>query len=556
MFGTLDAPSLDALNRQLVVDVSRFRAVGNGSQVDNTALSNALSAAPAGSILWFPKTSSYYKLTSAFAINKSIRIMSNGAEIRQVTDNTNLFTITASDVSIEGLKLVGNQNSAQKANDLMVNAYGASAAAPISNITLKDCEVSTASIALYWTHVQNFSIEKCHIHDVFYGGVVLRSCISGEVIRNYIHDVIKDDDGAGYGITLNREELNNLTDAPRCRDITVSNNRLDNTDQGNGTPGTHRVDGIDTHAAENCTISDNTVLNFGNGIAIDGSDNASQVSTWAPRNIAIEGNAVEWTNTAGEAGAGIQVTGAGAVTGTPVELASGISVTGNTVRGYGYDDDNDSAGIRTYWTQGLALANNSVIECSPHGINLYHDNYGYSCTGNAVVDPWTDTQSYAAAIVHRSDYNTGYVGGNSLSRGSKSATLVLTQGLRLSQTGSGANNAVQVGVNYNVASTTLVDQESIAATRLRATKHGFFSQSAIAKPSAYTQTYSTADKTLGAYTADDESAAYTGAADSEAKLADLNALRVAVENLRAFTEDLAQHHNAVLDDLQALGLLG
>lgn len=43
---------------------------------------------------------------------------------------------------------------------------------------------------------------------------------------------------------------------------------------------------------------------------------------------------------------------------------------------------------------------------------------------------------------------------------------------------------------------------------------------------------------LNAYTTDTESGAYTGAADGEAKLTDLNALRVAYENLRASYDDL------------------
>jgi hypothetical protein len=86
-------------------------------------------------------------------------------------------------------------------------------------------------------------------------------------------------------------------------------------------------------------------------------------------------------------------------------------------------------------------------------------------------------------------------------------------------------------------------------------KLGFYSVTPVARPSAYTQTYATADKTLGAYTANAQSSAYTGAADGEAKLADLNALRVAYENLRGFTEDLAQQHNSVIDDFQAVGLL-
>ena len=85
--------------------------------------------------------------------------------------------------------------------------------------------------------------------------------------------------------------------------------------------------------------------------------------------------------------------------------------------------------------------------------------------------------------------------------------------------------------------------------------------SAIPASSPYTQTYSTADRTLGAYAADVESSAYTGINNLQggtpyAQVTDLNALRVAYENLRAFTEDAVQMLNAVVDDLQTAGLLG
>lgn len=85
-------------------------------------------------------------------------------------------------------------------------------------------------------------------------------------------------------------------------------------------------------------------------------------------------------------------------------------------------------------------------------------------------------------------------------------------------------------------------------------KLGFFGVAVASRAAALVQTYATADRTLSAYTPDPETSAYTGAADSEAKLADLNALRVATENLRLFTEDLAQLVNAIVDDLQLYGL--
>jgi hypothetical protein len=99
--------------------------------------------------------------------------------------------------------------------------------------------------------------------------------------------------------------------------------------------------------------------------------------------------------------------------------------------------------------------------------------------------------------------------------------------------------------------------------RLRATGTagalGFFGVTPVARPAALTQTYSTADRTLGAYTPNDQSAAYTGIDNAQvgsvyAAVADVNALRTAYENLRAFVEDAVQFVNAVTDDLQANGL--
>jgi len=71
----------------------------------------------------------------------------------------------------------------------------------------------------------------------------------------------------------------------------------------------------------------------------------------------------------------------------------------------------------------------------------------------------------------------------------------------------------------------------------------------------FVQTYSTADKTLSAYTPDAESGAYTGIDNAQggtpyAAVADVNALRVAVENLRALGEDLAAFVNSLVDELQ------
>jgi hypothetical protein len=92
------------------------------------------------------------------------------------------------------------------------------------------------------------------------------------------------------------------------------------------------------------------------------------------------------------------------------------------------------------------------------------------------------------------------------------------------------------------------------------TNIGFFTAVPVPQAAAYTQAYAAVNRTLAAYTADDESGAYTGIDNAQggtpyATVVDLNALRVAYENLRALCENSAQMINAVVDDLQAYGLV-
>lgn len=95
---------------------------------------------------------------------------------------------------------------------------------------------------------------------------------------------------------------------------------------------------------------------------------------------------------------------------------------------------------------------------------------------------------------------------------------------------------------------------------INATKIGFFGATPASRPSAYTQTYATAARTVNAYTTDTESVAYTGIDNAQvgtpyAQLTDVNNLRTAYENLRASHDNLIQVVNSIIDDLQTLGLL-
>lgn len=87
---------------------------------------------------------------------------------------------------------------------------------------------------------------------------------------------------------------------------------------------------------------------------------------------------------------------------------------------------------------------------------------------------------------------------------------------------------------------------------------GFFGTAPVARPGTYNLS-GAADRTLGAYASDPETAAYTGGpADlaAAAKVDDLNALRAAYENLRTYVEDLAGVVVGTATDLKTLGLVG
>jgi hypothetical protein len=112
------------------------------------------------------------------------------------------------------------------------------------------------------------------------------------------------------------------------------------------------------------------------------------------------------------------------------------------------------------------------------------------------------------------------------------------------------------GANLALGTTTGTQIGTTASQRL-----GFWGAIPVARPGPYTQTYTTSTRTLSAYTPIVESTAFSGISSSQAgapyaQVGDLNNLRSAYENLRQFTENIAQVLNALIDDLQLAGLAG
>lgn len=117
---------------------------------------------------------------------------------------------------------------------------------------------------------------------------------------------------------------------------------------------------------------------------------------------------------------------------------------------------------------------------------------------------------------------------------------------------SGTGTTAAGAVTIRVGATTRI--------QINATGLGFFGVTPVARPAAYTQTYTTTTRILPAFNVNDEPDAYSGINNAQvgsvyAQLSDLEILRTAYQTLRDSHAATTQVLNSVIDDLQALGLL-
>jgi hypothetical protein len=119
-----------------------------------------------------------------------------------------------------------------------------------------------------------------------------------------------------------------------------------------------------------------------------------------------------------------------------------------------------------------------------------------------------------------------------------------------------AGGTLTDGANLALGSTVGTQIGTVTTQKL-----SFWGVTPPARPSPYTQVYTTSTKTLLAYTPVAETTAFSGIASGQtgspyAQVSDLNNLRGAYENLRQLAENVAQVLNALLNDLRSTGLTG
>ena len=198
-------------------------AIDDGSTAAQTAISAAITAAAAGSVLDFPSARTYYNCTAAFTVNKAMRLTGNMADIRQATAATGLIVVTASDVEIDHLKLTGKQYANGVAAEEGIDAYGADKDNYISGLYIRHNKIQTwGGDAITGEFVEDFRINNNIIENCFYAGVLGLSWRRGNIDSNNITNISGTPNA--YGIALSRSSNDSIVTCPRPSDITVSNN--------------------------------------------------------------------------------------------------------------------------------------------------------------------------------------------------------------------------------------------------------------------------------------------------------------------------------------------
>ncbi len=426
------------------VDVRAFGAIADSGTTDNKAAFDL--AIATGKNVFIPFVpSQYYKILDEITVaNAGQVIFSNGADVRQATPNKRAFILTASNTEIRGLKIVGHSfDAASGNNEKGIDVFGADKDNYLAGIKIVSCDISNfGDYGVHFEFVEDFEITGNLIDDIFHAGIQVLQVRRGTINNNVITDIVGT--AAAYGIVLSRQAGTSLVTFPRCSEITISNNVVRNVTNW---------EGIDVHSGENIAIVGNTVEGCTAGIVATATDDDSADPVIASLNITISGNVVDSGVTDGSSGFGIQHAG-GTVNGTAIAEYGTGCITGNTVIGHGDNSSANSGGIGIQATNGMTVTGNSIVGCTPNAILVRYLNESFCVSGNAIIDPWSDTLDGIGVLVKQT-LNAGYVGGNSMRIVDTGlGVTVLSKAVEVLNV---ANNIVELGQNHSEAATYISD---------------------------------------------------------------------------------------------------
>jgi hypothetical protein len=227
-----------------------------------TSLQSRVDATSAGAVL--DLTGCTY--TAGATVAKSLTL--RGGTVKPARGTPGLLVL-ASNVTVDGLRVVGPQGTTYDSDEVGIEVQG-TLAAPIRGLTIRNSEIGTLGYGgLYIRHAAGFVVEGNLITDGVYAGIMVISGQGGRIAGNTVQRIGVVGAGANgnnaYGIALSRGGGDLATD-PRSADIVVSGNLVEDV------PTWH---GLDTHGGERITWTGNTVRRSRSAIFVTGATSPS-----------------------------------------------------------------------------------------------------------------------------------------------------------------------------------------------------------------------------------------------------------------------------------------
>lgn len=418
------------------VSVKDFGAVGDGIVDDTDAINDAISNLTSGECLYFPQGT--YKCTDDIDVAvANITLMGAGKASKITLPAGKEIGITASGVRVMDLWIDGTSAAAYDDNGRLISISGSSAAAYVTNCVVDRCILTNSSgYGIFTRWASDCIFTNNHIEDFVYCGINVNSQLRTIIANN----VIKDGNAASgpsqcYGITASRFSNTEAAD-PRSSRIVMANNVVEEMNNGGR--------GIDVHGATDCSITGNVTKDCDVGINIVSDDNTEL----APKRISVVGNTLYGN---GSVDVGMYVTGVGSGVGSTTDEALSITVSGNQFYNHGVDSSENGA-MRCQHTRGLVIQGNAFHEPIRYAIVMNHSNYGFLISNNICTDVYSASATTGAFVRFAVNYQEGFVEGNSLIRGSKSATSVNYRFISRSN-GDTSTDRIIIGYNYTEGTT-------------------------------------------------------------------------------------------------------
>ncbi|MFC2947704.1 S-layer homology domain-containing protein [Virgibacillus sediminis] len=416
----LDPTALD-MSELEVITVSK--SPKNGTDETNR-LQDALDQG-SGKIVVLPQDSEFK--VNGLKVHDNTTLIAYGSKIYNDTEHRTLLNI-GNGVKIYGLELQGAGNIEVNRQGVGINIQGTNAADYKKNIIIEDSFIH--DIGFYGIMAQfteNVAVTNTRFQDIGYAGVGGLSVNNFHIDKSHIKGIYPGENNNAYGVFFSRKgSTSSLEDYPRSKHSSVTNSVIEDVPW----------EGLDTHGGENITFNNNTIRNTVVGIAFVNATGDGRVEQFEAQHSQAKGNRIEGIGK----GYGIVISG------LPTAYSSGI-IEDNYLINTGQQGNNISGAIQASYTSGLIIDGNTLINSFANGINLYHNNKGFSVTKNTIQDVQDSIYAIPSGIAVRSYYNEGTISENTLIKKDTSLnTYVSARGIHIS---SNDNVKVVIGPNSN-----------------------------------------------------------------------------------------------------------